>query len=66
MTTFCDGMRFTDIDNPKPASFTLPSSSPHLVAEDHDETVIYFTCQDTASNNLMVVNMDDVDLNIVS
>jgi len=61
-TTFCDGILFTQIDkegNHKKVFFS--SSTPHLVFERSDKDLLY-SCQDTASNNLMLINVEDLCL----
>ena len=44
----------------------LPASSPHLVtvsgAGERDD--LLYSCQDTASNNLMAVSLEDLELNV--
>jgi len=63
VTTFCDGIQFLNLDaQRKPADIILPCSSPHLVNNELVEKDLLYTCQDTASNNLMIVNMGDMEL----
>jgi len=64
VTTFCDGVQFMNLDTKiVSAEILLPCSSPHLVNKDNDEKDLLYTCQDTASNNLMMINMEDMELN---
>jgi len=61
-TTFCDSVQFTSISSQ--ATVLLPCYSPHLVTREREEQELLYTCQDTASNNLMVVSMEEVELQI--
>lgn len=64
VTTFCDGVQFSILDSKAESlSILLPCSSPHLVSNESREKDLLYTCQDTASNNLMIVNMEDLELN---
>ena len=64
VTTFCDGVQFSNLDSKAESlSILLPCSSPHLVSNESREKDLLYTCQDTASNNLMIVNMEDLELN---
>ena len=63
VTTFCDGVQFMSLDTKTgSAEILLPCSSPHLVNKDSVERDLLYTCQDTASNNLMIINMEDMEL----
>ena len=42
----------------------LPGSSPHLVSGDEARDDILYSCQDTASNNLMAVSLEDLEMNV--
>jgi len=65
VTTFCDGVQFINLDTKAESTsdILLPCSSPHLVSKENGEKDLLYTCQDTASNNLMVINMEDMELN---
>ena len=66
ITTFCDGVQFMNLDSKTDSSeILLPCSSPHLVNKDICERDLLYTCQDTASNNLMIINMEDMELNFL-
>jgi hypothetical protein len=63
ITTFCDHVQFVNLySKSESLSIRLPCSSPHLVSRETKEKDLLYTCQDTASNNLMVVNMEDLEL----
>eukprot|EP00092_Neocalanus_flemingeri_P040694 GFUD01044305.1.p1 GENE.GFUD01044305.1~~GFUD01044305.1.p1 ORF type:complete len:1862 (+),score=644.25 GFUD01044305.1:78-5663(+) len=66
VTTFCDGVQFTTLASSDVTTSPniLTCSSPHLVSRETSEKDLLYTCQDTASNNLMVVNMEDLELKI--
>ena len=69
VTTFCDRVQFVSLaDRERPGrARLLPASSPHLVTsgEGEDTEDLLYSCQDTASSNLMVVSLEDLELECV-
>ena len=66
VTSFCDRIQFVNLaDRTKhsPAKL-LPGSSPHLVSGDEARDDILYSCQDTASNNLMAVSLEELEMNV--
>ena len=66
VTSFCDRIQFVNLtDKTKHSSpKLLPGSSPHLVSGDEARDDILYSCQDTASNNLMAVSLEDLEMNV--
>ena len=66
-TTFCDMLQFVSLaDRTRPGQAKLlPSSSPHLVtvSGSGEREDLLYSCKDTASNNLMAVSLEDLELN---
>lgn len=62
VTTFCDCVQFTSMATRIMANISC--HSPHLVTGHNKQKDMLYTCQDIASNNLMVVNMEDLELQI--
>jgi len=60
VTTFCDCVQLTSMASS--CSVSIPCYSPHLVSMEREEKELLYTCQDTASNNLMVVSMEELEL----
>ena len=66
VTTFCDRIQFINLGSKPGLAKLLPASSPHLVTcQDTDvKDDLLYSCQDTASNNLMVVSVEDLELSV--
>ena len=66
VTSFCDRIQFVNLgDKTKHSSpKLLPCSSPHLVSGDEARDDILYSCQDTASNNLMAVSLEELEMNV--
>ena len=64
VTTFCDRLQFISLaDKERPGrAKLLPASSPHLVTSEAGD--LLYSAQDTASNNLMVVSREDLELSV--
>ena len=64
VTTFCDRLQFISLaDRERPGrAKLLPASSPHLVNQEAGD--LLYSAQDTASNNLMVVSREDLELSV--
>ena len=67
LATTCDRLQFVSLaDRTRPGQAKLlPSSSPHLVtvSGSGEREDLLYSCQDTASNNLMAVSLEDLELN---
>jgi len=69
VTTFCDRLQFINLSDREAGPGQpklLPASSPHLVTSHHESAKhdLLYTYQDIASNNLMVVSMEDLEMNV--
>ena len=64
VTSFCDRLQFISLaDKERPGrAKLLPASSPHLVTQEAGD--LLYSAQDTASNNLMVVSREDLELSV--
>merc|ERR1712096_72563 len=62
VTTFCDCVQLTSMASSN--SVSISCYSPHLVSREREEQELLYTCQDTASNNLMMVSMEELDLRV--
>ena len=66
VTSFCDRIQFVNLsvgDKVRSAKL-LPCSSPHLVCQAGARDDILYSCQDTASHNLMAVSLEDLELHV--
>ena len=66
VTSFCDRIQFVNLSDQSKHSSPklLPCSSPHLVSVDGARDDVLYSCQDTASHNLMAVSLEDLELHV--
>ena len=62
ITSFCDGVQFINMSSKDRVSVQLYCKGPHLVNSKMEKMELLFTCQDIASNNLIFVSGEELDL----
>ena len=67
VTSFCDAVQVISLETPQQPGQAklLPCYSPHLVnRQTRLKEDLLYSCQDTASNNLMAVSCADLELHV--